>query len=126
MQDIESYEDLFRLVKAFYDTAKEDESLGPIFHQFVHNWDEHAKTVARFWEGVLFNSGGYRGNPMNLHQQVDETLGHNLEKDHFDKWVGIWHQTTDRLFTGKNAELVKQRAANIANIMFIKIYQARN
>lgn len=126
MKDIETTEDLYKLVNAFYNEAKMDANLGPIFNQFVTNWEPHIKTVASFWEATLFSSGSYKGNPMLLHQKIDETLNHSLEQTHFDRWVQIWHQTTDSLYKGVNAEKVKQRASNIANIMFIKIYQARS
>lgn len=126
MRDIETPEDLHQLVDAFYSKAKKDEMLGTIFNQFVDDWEPHIKKVASFWEATLFSSGTYKGNPMALHQKVDETLNHTLEQEHFNRWVEIWHQTTDSMFSGSKAEMAKQRASNIANIMFIKIYQARS
>ncbi|WP_370089037.1 group III truncated hemoglobin [Ekhidna sp.] len=126
MRDIETAEDLNQLVDAFYDQAKKDKMLGPIFHQFVDDWEPHIKRVASFWEATLLSSGTYKGNPMTLHQVVDKTLGHSLEQTHFKRWVEIWQQTTDSMFSGNKAEMAKQRASNIANIMFIKIYQARS
>ena len=125
MTDIKTPEDLHLLVETFYSTAKEDDQLGPIFNQFVDDWGPHIQKVASFWEATLFSSGSYRGNPMQLHQKVDETLNHSLNQSHFNRWVEIWHQTTDSLFMGVNADMAKQRASNIANIMFIKLYQAR-
>ncbi|MEO9483435.1 MAG: group III truncated hemoglobin [Ekhidna sp.] len=125
MRDIETSEDLHELVSSFYSQAKTDEMLGPIFHQFVDDWEPHIQKVASFWEATLFSSGSYKGNPLALHLEVDKTVHHSLEQEHFNKWVDIWHQTTDTLFSGENAEKAKQRASNIANIMFIKIYQAR-
>lgn len=125
MRDIETPKDLHKLVDAFYSLAKNDELLGPIFHQFVDDWEPHIKKVASFWEATLFSSGTYRGNPMALHQKVDKTLNHSLDQSHFNKWVEIWHDTTNSLFIGDRAEMAKQRASNIANIMFLKIYQAR-
>ncbi|WP_462252818.1 group III truncated hemoglobin [Ekhidna sp.] len=123
MNDIE---DLYLLVEAFYREAKSDSQLGPIFRQFVDDWDPHIRKVASFWESTLFDSGSYRGNPMALHQKVDEILSHKLEKIHFDKWVEIWQKTTDSMFAGQVADQAKQRAANIANIMYIKVYEKRN
>ena len=125
MRDIETPEDLHLLVDAFYGEAKKDELLGPIFHQFVDDWKPHIQKVASFWEATLFSSGAYKGNPMAIHQKVDETLNHSLRQVHFNRWVEIWKQTTDSMFSGSKAEMAKQRASNIANIMFIKIYQAR-
>ncbi|MEQ8906274.1 group III truncated hemoglobin [Ekhidna sp.] len=126
MKDIETPEDLYRLVDSFYNLAKKDEMLGPIFYQFVDDWEPHIQKVASFWEATLFSSGPYKGNPMALHQKVDKTLNHTLGQEHFNRWVEIWHQTTDSMFSGEKAEMAKQRASNIANIMFIKIYQARS
>lgn len=125
MRDIETPEDLISLVEAFYREAKSDSQLGPIFHQFVNDWEPHIQKVASFWEATLFSSGPYKGNPMQLHQKVDEILNHSLTKAHFDRWVEIWLQTTDHMYSGEIANQAKLRAANIANIMFIKIYQNR-
>lgn len=126
MADIETSRDLYQLVDSFYKQGKKDEILGPIFHQFVHDWESHIQKVAAFWEVTLFSSGAYKGNPMALHQKVDETLNHGLEQVHFDRWVELWNQTIDSMFSGSKAEMAKQRARNIANIMYIKIYQARS
>lgn len=125
MRDIESLDDLRLLVGAFYEEAKKDQVLGPIFNQFVTEWEPHIEKVASFWEATLFSAGPYRANPIIIHQKVDEILSHSLEQLHFDKWVEIWHETTDTMFAGDMANMAKQRASNIANIMFIKLYQAR-
>lgn len=125
MSDIETSEDLYRLVDSFYNQAKKDRMLGPIFHQFVDDWEPHIRKVSSFWEATLFASGTYRGNPMALHQEVDEKLNHSLEEVHFNTWVEIWHETVDSMFAGATADMAKQRASNIANIMFIRLYQAR-
>ncbi|WP_436514995.1 group III truncated hemoglobin [Ekhidna sp. To15] len=125
MTDIETPEDLYRLVDSFYDQAKKDSMLGPIFNQFVDDWEPHIQKVSGFWAATIFASGTYRGNPMALHQEVDEKLNHSLSQSHFNKWVEIWHETVDSMFMGSKADMAKQRASNIANIMFIKLYQAR-
>ena len=125
MTDIQSPEDLYNLVDSFYREAKKDEMLGPIFNQFVDDWEPHVRKVASFWEATLFSLGSYKSNPIELHQKVDETLDHSLVQEHFDRWVRIWHHSVDSMFSGARAEMAKQRANNIANIMFIKIYQAR-
>jgi hemoglobin len=37
-----------------------------------------------------------------------------LSKEHFDRWVELFHTTVNELFTGEKAEMAKQRATLIA------------
>ncbi len=126
MDDIRNREDIFSLIKNFYDKVRADELLAPIFNKFIRDWGPHLEVIADFWETTLFLGGKYQGNPMALHLHVDKELGHSLTQDHFGRWVSLWHETIDSMFQGEKTELAKQRATNMAQIMFIKIYQARN
>lgn len=58
---------LGRLVSAFYARVREDEELGPIFNDAIHDWPEHVTTLTAFWSSVMLTSGRYKGNPMMAH-----------------------------------------------------------
>ncbi len=72
-----------------------------------------------FWNNILFYSGGYYGNPLQVHA----TLHHlnKLKGKNFDRWLQPFNETVDELFEGEKAELAKQRALSIATIMRMKI-----
>jgi hemoglobin len=118
--DIITKEDIKVLVDAFYEKVKSDVLIGPIFTEKLHiAWEKHLPVMYNFWENVLFYTGNYQGNPMVLHQHIHEKVG--LTKDDFNRWLEIFTTTTDELFTGNNAETIKQRARSIATVMEIKI-----
>jgi hemoglobin len=68
-----------------------------------------------FWENALFYSGTYKGNPLELHKHLHRVMP--LEPRHFDQWIRIFNETIDELFDGSKADLAKERAYSIAQIM---------
>ncbi|MBU3676215.1 MAG: hemoglobin-like protein, partial [Chitinophagaceae bacterium] len=66
----------------------------------------------------------YAGNPMQVHKQLHQRSA--LTQAHLDEWVHWFHCTVDELFTGENAELAKQRAYSIAQVMAWKIVHDGN
>ena len=108
------------LVRSFYNKVLEDEMLSPYFSYIKqHHWNRHLAILDTFWNNVLFYSGDYHGNPLQVHT----TLHHfsKLSNKDFDRWLRLFIQTVDELFEGEKAELAKQRAISIATIMRIKI-----
>ena len=126
LKDIESRKDIFILVDTFYQKVREDDMLAPIFNQLVEDWDSHIQTITNFWETILFSSATYNGNPVAVHITVDRAIGRSLTQNHFNRWLELWYQTIKFMYAGEKTEMVKQRAGNMANIMFIKLYQARD
>ena len=119
-KEIENFADVQLLVRSFYNKVLKDEKLGHYFaYAFEHHWDKHLDTLDRFWNNLLFFTGGYEGNPMQIHK----TLHHfkHLDKAAFDRWIQLFLLTVDDLFEGEKAELAKQRAYSIATMMQIKI-----
>jgi hemoglobin len=120
LPDITNRNDIITLVNAFYETVKKDNLIGPIFTEKVQvQWEKHLPVMYDFWENIIFYSGGYSGNPMALHQQLHQRVP--LTKEDFERWLKIFKETTDSLFAGDNAEMIKQRAQSIATVMQIKI-----
>lgn len=120
LPDITNRSDIITLVNTFYETVKQDDLIGPIFTEKVQvQWDKHLPVMYDFWENIIFYSGGYSGNPMALHQQLHQRVP--LTKEDFERWLKIFKGTTDSLFAGDNAEMIKQRAQSIATVMQIKI-----
>lgn len=125
-KDIESRKDIELLVHTFYEKVRRHDALGPIFNETIDDWDEHLDKLCGFWETNLFLVKKYDGNPLRAHLKVDEDTGHKVDQIHFGNWLNLWFETLDELFEGKNAEVAKHRARNMAHIMFIRIWEARN
>lgn len=119
-KDIENRADIELLVRSFYDKVKADDTIGYIFNDIAKvNWEKHFPVMFDFWENVLFYTGGYEGNPMIIHQNINRVVP--LTSTHFTRWNELFMQTVDELFEGNNAMLAKQRALSIATVMQIKI-----
>lgn len=109
--DIENRSDLELLLTEFYKIATIDAEIG---HHFAGlDLNAHLPVIVDFWEKVLFGKPGYFGNPLFVHQRLNEKSP--LELEHFRRWVEIFSRTVDRLFAGKTAEAAKLRARMIAH-----------
>lgn len=124
-RDIESREDIVLLVDTFYGKIRQDTLLGHIFNTAIDHWPEHLSKLADFWETNLLHVQKFKGNPMKTHIDVDQQFDHAITQKHFDHWLDLWYETVNELFVGAKAILAKDRARNIANITFLRIYQAR-
>ncbi len=118
--DITSRKDIEILVDEFYSKVKQDEQIGFIFSDIAMvNWEKHLPVMYDFFENMLFYTGSYTGNPMELHKHVNRLFP--LTEEHFRQWNHLFSTTVDELFEGTTANLVKQRAKSIAAVMQIKI-----
>ena len=119
-KDITSRKDIELLVDKFYDKVKSDEQIGFIFTEIAKvNWQRHLPVMYDFFENVLFYTGGYTGNPMELHKHVNRLFP--LTESHFNQWNNLFNTTVDEFFKGSKAKLVKERAKSISIVMQIKI-----
>lgn len=119
-KDITSRKDIEILVDEFYNKIREDDQIGFIFSDVAMvNWEKHLPVMYDFFENMLFYTGSYTGNPMQLHKHVNSLFP--LTEDHFRQWIHLFCKTVDELFEGITANLVKQRAKSIAAVMQIKI-----
>lgn len=119
-KDIESRADIELLIRSFYGKVKTDETIGYIFNDIAKvNWEKHFPVMFDFWENVLFYTGTYDGNPVEIHQHLNRVVP--LTTAHFNQWNKLFSQTIDELFEGTTAMLAKQRAVSISTVMQIKI-----
>lgn len=58
------------LVDRFYAQVRQDDQIGPIFNNAIHNWDAHISLLKDFWCSVLFSQRRYKGNPLLAHIQL--------------------------------------------------------
>jgi hemoglobin len=117
--DIRDRADIIRLINSFYEKVKKDETIGYIFNDIAKvDWDHHLPIMYDFWEGVIFQTGNYEGNPMRVHLNLNERTP--LKAAHFARWKLLFIETVNELFEGDKAELARQRAVSIATMMEIK------
>jgi len=102
MHDISTKSDVEKLVNTFYDKVLEDEVLAPFFKNL--NFEHHLPKMVHFWTFVLLDEPGYNTDVTKKHINMP------LKKEHFDRWIALFNETTDELFKGDSAEKAKQRA----------------
>ncbi|MCC6288946.1 MAG: group III truncated hemoglobin [Chitinophagaceae bacterium] len=121
-KDLKNREDIELLVTRFYDKVRLDDTIGYIFNDIAKvNWEKHLPVMFDFWENILFFTGAYTGNPMQIHQHLNRMVP--LTKPHFKRWEALFLQTIDELFEGEKATLARQRALSISTVMQIKIIE---
>lgn len=105
MKEIENAQDVHVLVSSFYKKVMSDDVIGPFFRGI--QLDEHLPKMEFFWRFVLLDEPGYTTSVTDKHMHM------RLKKEHFDRWLLLFHQTLDELFTGEKVNLAKQRASLI-------------
>lgn len=107
---------LGRQVRDFYARALTDPVLGPVFHTAIDDFEPHLATITDFWCAVMLGTRRYQGNALAQHRK------HPLEPPMFDRWLGLWGETADRLFEPEPADALKDRAAKIAESLKLGLF----
>ncbi len=116
IKEIENLADIQILVNTFYGKVRKDELMGHIFNDVIQDrWPEHLEKMYRFWQTVLLEENTYTGRPFVPHMKLP------IEKEHFDRWLKLFFETVDELFTGKKAELAKWQGNRMAEMFQLKI-----
>ena len=124
-KDLENKADIEVLINSFYDKVRADDMIGFIFDEIIGNdWSHHLPVMYDFWNMVLFSKAGYAGNPTRKHVELDKKI--QLKKEHFDRWLVLWNETVDGLYAGEHADLAKNRASLMANLISMKVEMSRD
>ena len=120
MRDIENRQDIETLMESFYSKALTDELIGYFFTKVAPlQMETHMPLIVDFWETIIFGKAKYKGNVLEVHQHIHHLSA--FKEEHFTRWVSLFKQTIDELYSGTQAEMVKQRAESIATVMKIKL-----
>ncbi len=124
MNDIQTQDDLYILVDAFYKKLFADERISYIFTEVIPihlHLEEHLQVLVKFWSQAILGTGGYTNNLTQLHLDVD--LKSQLTPELFKIWLHHFYTSVDENFKGEKAEQIKTQALSIATILQIKILQ---
>ena len=124
LKEIENRDDVYLLVSTFYSKIKQDDFIGPFFLNAIpeNEWNAHLEKLTDFWETNLFLAKKYKGNPMQVHQNLDIATNYSITQKHFGKWLELWITTLDALFYGEKAIKAKNSARNISFTLFLKMF----
>ncbi len=109
---------LARLVEAFYARVRADAELGPIFDDAIDDWSEHLEKLTAFWSSVMLTSGRYKGQPVPAHMKHRDRITPEL----FERWLGLWKQTTEELMAPDSALALQAKAARIAESLQLALF----
>jgi hemoglobin len=117
MPDLDLDTAMPEVLRVFYARVRQDDLLGPIFNAAVHDWDDHLDRIGDFWSSVMLGTGRYKGNPVAKH------LPHaaRIDRIAFDRWLGLWGETTNDLLPPAAAEALQAKAARIAESLQLAI-----
>ncbi|GMN10285.1 hypothetical protein MTsPCn9_13000 [Croceitalea sp. MTPC9] len=120
--DILDREDVKIPVDDFYNKVLQDDMISFIFTETIDFiWEKHIPVMYNFWDSMLFHTAVYKGNPMLKHIALNSKI--ELTDERFDRWINLWESTIDKNFQGKNADMAKQKALMIRDLMVHKIRQ---
>lgn len=113
LPDIETCEDIERLVRAFYGRAMTDEIIGFIFTDVAQlDIEAHVPQITAFWETVLLGAKTYNASAFDPHAALHHKVA--LRAGHFERWLALWGETIDELFEGERAVAAKAHAIRVA------------
>jgi len=108
-----------QLVHRFYQRAREDDLIGPVFNSRVQDWDAHLARLCDFWSSVTLMSGRYHGQPMVAHASLP------IEPQHFDRWLQLFAQTAREVCPEPASRYFIERAQRIADSLELGIAARR-
>lgn len=98
------------LVETFYGRVRPDPLIGPVFNRAVEDWPEHLETLQAFWSSVMLGTDRYKGRPMPAHIRHAT----DISPASFERWLGLWRETTEALMTEDLAAAFQEKAGRIA------------
>ncbi|MGV1012196.1 MAG: group III truncated hemoglobin [Flavobacterium sp.] len=120
MNDIQTQDDLYKVVDDFYKKLLADEAISYIFTDVVKvKLEEHLPILVTFWSQSILGTGGYFNNLTQIH--LDLNAKSYLSKELFEIWLNHFETAINENFQGINCERMKNQAHNLSTIMQIKI-----
>lgn len=110
-------ESLKHLVDMFYARVREDDLIGPVFNGAIDDWPEHLQRLQAFWSSVMLTSARYKGRPLPAHVKH----GDSISPTSFERWLGLWRETTDELLDAESAAAMQDKAERIAESLMLGI-----
>jgi hemoglobin len=120
MKDIQSEDDLFKLVNYFYAKLMINKITAPKFQKL--DLVEHFPKIVSFWSLILFDKEGYKTNVFDKHLHL------NISETHIEIWLKLFLESINELYEGEKAELAKQRGQVLAYTFSskLKAYSIKN
>jgi hemoglobin len=106
-----SEEQIGLLLDLFYTKVSADPELGPIFARAIADdeWPAHMAVIQDFWSAVMLKSGRYRGNPLQVHKEIE-----GVSPELFARWLTLFDEACREMLAPDLAAAMHGRAVQIA------------
>ncbi len=108
-------ENIRTLVESFYAKILGDAIVAPFFIDALGDdlnspvWQAHLEKLTAFWAAMTLGEAGYVGQPVKPHMHME-----GLEKATFDRWLELFFETVDRLYSQECGRVFKEKSQMIA------------
>ena len=122
MHDIITKESIKELVSSFYPKIIQDPLVGPYFTERLgsdinsQEWQEHLELLTNFWAMQALGDLEYRGSPLAPHFSMA-----GLDRATFERWLELFYETIDEIYTPSAGSFFKERSSNIARNFMINL-----
>jgi hemoglobin len=96
-------------LRRFYEKVGDDDLIGPIFAERVHDWEAHIRAMTDFWSRALLGTDRYKGQPLAPHAPLA------LTSAHFERWLALWEDAARETMPPGVAKRVTAMAANMSH-----------
>ncbi|AFT69712.1 hypothetical protein B5T_01430 [Alloalcanivorax dieselolei B5] len=122
--DLDSPEQIDRMVSLFYQRILEDPLLAPVFLEVARiDLDEHLPLIAAFWKKLLLGDDRYNRHMMAKHRAVDDKMP--LTGAHHERWLALFVASLDEHFDGPYTDRARHLAARIIDNLYEQLSQRR-
>lgn len=112
-RDLADRADIHALLSKFYGRVLDDDLLAKPFTEVrAKGLDSHLPVMCDFWETMLLQARLYQRSALEVHRVVHHN--HPLDHRHFLRWLTLWLDTVDVMFSGPVAEQAKTQGRRIA------------
>ena len=104
------------MVDRFYSKILKDELLADFFidklgdEMISDEWQTHLDILTDFWASIILGDTAYKGQPLEPHMHME-----GLQRETFERWLELFFETVDRLYSKEAANTFKTRSEMIAN-----------
>jgi hemoglobin len=100
------------LLDLFYTRVRADPQLGPVFARAIggDEWPAHIANIRDFWSAVMLKSGRYKGNPFQVHKEVE-----GISPALFGRWLALFEESCRQVLPPDLATAMHGRAVQIAD-----------
>jgi hemoglobin len=123
-RDIATANDVGVVVRRFYRAVIADPLLGPLFERFGVDWPHHIPKLETYWQRVLLARSGAPVNTIAAHGPVQRSTP--FDRAHIDRWLELWEETLDDLYTGPVVERAKARARQVGRALDAVAHRQRH